>query len=271
MNGIKKFIATIVCFSFLATFAPVSALAITEGQVSVLSTFIKIFKLDTIVVFKIGKAITDYQAIKTNPIKPSSGSYSLPSGGSSISVPPVNPSLANKPSSSGSVSTNLPLKLPTTPPAIGDAMPSSFYQYTNASPKPWCHTFTIDLLIGSSGTEVLFLQRALNVFGYTQVENGEFDRQTQGNVYLLQKKLSMAGGTRTPGYVGVDLRGELNRIFKCINTAEKVCFPGYYYYVTWSESCKYVDKQICNPTSYNIYMTAQECATAGKNGWFYSY
>lgn len=264
MNGIKKFIAIIVCFSFLATLAPVSVLAITEGQVSVLSTFIKIFKLDTIVVSKIEKAITDYQALKTNPIKPSSGS-------SSISVPPANPSLANKPSSSGSISTNLPLKPPTTPPASGNAMPSSFYQYFNASPKPWCHTFTIDLLIGSSGAEVLFLQRALNVFGYTQIENGKFDQQTKANVYLLQKKLKKINEWHAPGYVGVDLRIELNRIFKCINTPEKVCFPGYYYYVQWNGSCKYVEGQICNPTNHNIYMTQQECITAGKNGWYYSY
>jgi len=82
-------------------------------------------------------------------------------------------------------------------------------------PTTWCHSFNVNLKIGSLGSEVTALQTALSKEGlYTTATTGNFDEYTASAVVGFQEKyaseiLTPWGLTHGTGYVGSTTRAKL--------------------------------------------------------------
>lgn len=90
------------------------------------------------------------------------------------------------------------------------------------TPASWCHTFNVNLGIGSQGPDVLALKEALAKEGIlTDAEfSDEFDEQTASLVVEFQEKykeeiLSSVKLKRGNGFVGKLTRAKLNKLYGC--------------------------------------------------------
>lgn len=91
--------------------------------------------------------------------------------------------------------------------------------------QAWCHTFSKDLKIGSSGSEVDFLVEALTREGITSWKGDSnnvdgFDEAVASAVTGFQEKykseiLTPAGLKYGTGYVGARTRAKLNKLYGC--------------------------------------------------------
>src|SRR5579864_1512976 len=86
----------------------------------------------------------------------------------------------------------------------------------------WCHTFTTNLGVGSSGSEVSALQQALQKenFEATGSQSGTYDEMTASLVTAFQEKyrsdvLVPSGLQNGTGYVGRATRAKLNALYGC--------------------------------------------------------
>ena len=87
----------------------------------------------------------------------------------------------------------------------------------------WCHSFTSNLEVGDSGTEVQALQEALAKDGEDVATSGVFDEETASAVTGFQEKyasqvLTPNGLQHGTGYVGPATRRKLNALFRCGTT-----------------------------------------------------
>ncbi len=98
----------------------------------------------------------------------------------------------------------------------------------------WCHTFDVNLGVGSSGSEVDALQTALQreglLTGYdtsaAQGRFGSFDEGLASNVVAFQEKyaseiLAPWGLKHGTGYVGKTTRAKLNKLYGCSQPVQK--------------------------------------------------
>jgi peptidoglycan hydrolase-like protein with peptidoglycan-binding domain len=91
---------------------------------------------------------------------------------------------------------------------------------SGGSPATWCHTFSTNLEVGSTGADVTALQTALSKDGESVIVNGAFDDQTASAVTGFQQKyasdiLTPNGLQNGTGYAGRATRSKLNSLFGC--------------------------------------------------------
>jgi hypothetical protein len=90
------------------------------------------------------------------------------------------------------------------------------------SSTAWCHIFNTNLGVGSTGSEVVALQTALQKENIMETgpENGTYDETTASFVTAFQEKyssdiLTPVGLTNGTGYVGPATRTKLNGLYGC--------------------------------------------------------
>jgi peptidoglycan hydrolase-like protein with peptidoglycan-binding domain len=91
----------------------------------------------------------------------------------------------------------------------------------------WCHTFSANLSAGSTGSEVLALQTALQKQNSSVSLTGTFDGSTAAAVSAFQEKyasqiLAPIGLRSGTGFVGSATRATLNNIFRCTTAGPSV-------------------------------------------------
>ena len=86
----------------------------------------------------------------------------------------------------------------------------------------WCHTFNIDLDMGSSGSEVFALQTALLKEGFTisasEMQNQQFGATTGQAVKYFKARYSSQITTSGTTKVGEITRGMLNQLYGCMTS-----------------------------------------------------
>lgn len=99
---------------------------------------------------------------------------------------------------------------------------SKITQMQGQSTTGWCHTFSTDLGVGSSGDEVYSLSLALQKEGINFGKFDSYDETAASAVSAFQEKyrneiLNKSGLSSPTGYVGARTRAKLNLLYGCNN------------------------------------------------------